>query len=435
MPTTTVPILDDLRWRGLLHQSTDEPGLAAHLAARSRSVYCGFDPTADSLTIGNLVPLTMLRHFQLRGHRPVVVLGGATGRIGDPSGKEAERSLRTDAEIEANLARQRRIYEALLDLDGPAGAIIVDNHEWFRGIGFIEALRDIGKHFSVNQMIQRDSVRDRLAREQGISYTEFSYMLLQAYDFLHLFRSENVTVQMAGSDQWGNIVSGADLVRRVEGHAEDGGPLVFGLTAPLVTRADGGKFGKTEAGAVWLSADRTSPYAFSQFWLNTDDADAIRYLKLFTLLDHAELEAIAEAHAAAPHERAAQRRLAREVTARVHGTDAADRAEQAARALFSGDVAELDRDALRDVFADVASSEHSRADLEGEGASLVDVLAQTTLAKSKAEARKHLAGGAISVNGTRVDDPERRLTTRHLLHGETICLRRGKKTWHVTRWS
>jgi tyrosyl-tRNA synthetase len=435
-PTMTHDLINELTWRGLLYQTTDEDRLRAHLAAERRTVYCGFDPTADSLTIGNLVPIMLLAWFQRLGHRPVVVLGGGTGMIGDPSGKEAERQLRTLDEIRANMEGQRRIFERLLDFDAPdTAAVMVNNHDWLGELGWIEALRDIGKHFSVNQMVQRDSVRERLEnREQGISYTEFSYILLQAYDFLLLYRKHGVTVQAAGSDQWGNIVSGVDLIRRLEGHGRDGTPLAFGLTAPLVTKSDGGKFGKTESGAIWLTDDRTSAYAFYQFWLNASDADVLPWLRIFTFLDHDEIEALERAHAEAPHRREAQRALARAVTALVHGTAAAERAEAAARALFSGAVAELDLATLEEAFADVPASEHAREELAGEGIALLEVLPTTSLVASKGEARKLLKAGALSVNGT-VVALEKRLTPSDLLHDRVILLRRGKKTWHLVRWS
>ena len=434
-------VLHQLEWRGQLYQTTDLDSLRAHLAGADpasggRGVYCGFDPTADSLTIGNLVPIMLLRRFQRDGHTPFVLLGGATGLIGDPSGKEAERALRTPEEIESNIAGQRRIFERLLDFDPsrPNAARMVNNYDWFKGIGFIEALRDIGKHFSVNQMIARDSVRNRLDREQGISYTEFSYVLLQAYDFLHLFRAEGVTIQAAGADQWGNIVSGADLIRRAEGADESGNPRSFGMTAPLLTKSDGGKFGKTESGAIWLSDDRTSPYAFYQFWINADDADVFNYLRIYTDLERDDVDALEKRHTAAPHEREAQRTLAREATRLVHGAEAVERAEAATAALFSGDVAGLDLETLREVFADVASSEHDKADIPVEGLALVDLVALTTLAKSKREAKEFLSGGAISLNGRKVGI-EDRLTVDGLLHGQIALLRRGKKSWHVTRWA
>jgi tyrosyl-tRNA synthetase len=421
-------LFDDLAYRGLIHQETDGPGLRQHAAAARRSVYGGFDPTASSLTIGNLVPILMLRHFQAAGHRPVVVMGGGTGLIGDPSGKEAERTLRTQEEIAANIAGQRPIFERLLDFSGPSAATIVNNADWLEPLSFVHALRDIGKHFSINMMIQKDSVRRRLEeREQGISYTEFSYMLLQAYDFQHLYDAHNVTIQVAGSDQWGNIVAGIELVRRTR-RVE-----LFGLTAPLVTKADGGKFGKTEAGAVWLTKDRTSPYGFYQFWLNTLDADVPRYLKLFTTLPRGEIEPLLAEHVREPGARAAHRALAAHLTELVHGREARDHAEAASRALFSGDVHGLPRDTLDEVFANAPSTEHALSELAGEGVLLIDLLVQTAVAKSKREAREFLSTGAVSVNGERAD-AEARLVPGQLLHGSIALIRRGKKTWHVTRW-
>ncbi|MBL8991490.1 MAG: tyrosine--tRNA ligase [Phycisphaerae bacterium] len=428
-------LIDELTWRGLKHQATDEDGLRAHLAAGTRLIYAGFDPTADSLTVGNLVPIMMLRHVQRAGHRPVVLMGGGTGLIGDPSGKSAERDLQSPERVEANILGQRRIFERLLDCSGPLGAPIVNNADWLGRLGYIEVLRDVGKHFSVNQMVQRDSVRTRLeGREQGISYTEFSYMILQAYDFLHLFRSMGVTVQFGGSDQYGNILSGCDLIRRAvfrTGEA-DAGPQAYGLTAPLVTRADGGKFGKTERGAVWLTADRTSPYAYYQFWLNAADADAGRFLRIYTLCTREQIEAAEAEQARDPGARPAQRLLAREATALLHGRDEMLRAEAAAGALFKGDLASLDRATLDEALGAAPTSDHARPLLAGDGVPLAEVLA-TTLCRSKSEARQALTEGSVSVNGRKAA-ADARLTVADLLHGEVIALRRGKKHWHVTRW-
>ena len=421
-------LFDDLAYRGLIHQETDRDGLRRHAAEGPRLVYAGFDPTASSLTIGNLVQVLLLRRFQDAGHRPVVVMGGGTGLIGDPSGKEAERLLRTPEEIEANVAAQRPIFERVLRFDGPAAAQIVNNADWLTKLSFVEALRDIGKHFSVNMMIQKDSVRRRLEeREQGISYTEFSYMLLQAYDFQHLYDAKNVTIQIAGSDQWGNIVAGIELARRVR-QVE-----LFGLTAPLVTKADGTKFGKTEAGAVWLSASHTSAYAFYQFWLGTLDQDIERYLKIFTLFPEEKISELLSEHARDPGGRAAHRALAAHVTELLHGSAGREQAEAAAKALFSGDVAGLDAATLEEVFASAPSTEHALASLAGEGLSLVEVLVQANVAKSKREARELLASGAVAVNGARVavDDA---LRAEQLLHGCIALVRRGKKTWHVARF-
>lgn len=430
--TARPDFLDEIAWRGLLHQCTDEAGLRHHFATGSRRAYAGFDPTADSLTIGNLVPITALAHLQRAGHTPVVVMGGGTGLIGDPSGKSAERLLMTRERVEANVSSQRRIFEALLDFSGPSAAVIVNNADWLCGLGYLDVLRDVGKHFSVNMMIQKESVRERLHnRDHGISYTEFSYMILQAYDFWHLHNQMGVTLQMGGSDQWGNIVCGADLIRRM---AHDHSVETFGLTCPLVTRSDGGKFGKTEAGAIWLTADRTSPYAFYQFWLNAADDDAVRFLRLFTFLPREEIDALAAAHASNPGAREAQRTLARHVTARLHGQSEADLAERASQALFSGDIAGLPPATLEQALAGAPSSDHPRDRLAGGGVSLLDLLLETGLAKSKREAREFLASGSVSVNGT-VAGGDRTLTTGDLLHGRFLALRRGKKTWHLSRWS
>jgi len=436
--------LDEIRWRGLAHQVTDDPGLEAHLASGTRRAYAGFDPTADSLTIGNLVPIMLLVHFARAGHEPVVVMGGGTGLIGDPSGKEVERQLLTPERVEQNVDRQRAIFESVFKGAGLEPPTIVNNQDWLGPLGFIEVLRDVGKHFSVNMMIQKESVRARLhEREHGISYTEFSYMILQAYDFAHLFAEHGVTIQMGGSDQWGNIVAGADLIRRMEtreaasesapGEPVGSDPLAFGLTAPLVTRSDGGKFGKTETGAVWLTPERTSPYAFYQFWLNAADQDVPRYLRLFTLLTQQEIEELERRHAENPGAREAHRTLALEATALVHGREQAEQAKGAARALFSGEVAGLSEGTLEEVFAGVPSSECAKSDLQGPGADLVELLAEIGLAQSKRQAREFLSAGSVSVNGRRVG-LDARLTSADLLHGSMIALRRGKKTWRLTRW-
>lgn len=423
--------LDELNWRGLLYQTTAGDELVKHLSTPGRVAYCGFDPTSDSLTIGNFIQIKLLMHWQQTGHKPIVVVGGGTGLIGDPSGKDAERQLMTREQVEANVACQRRIYEKLLDFNpsNPNAAVIVNNADWLCQLNFVDVLRDVGKFFSVNTMIQKESVRERLhGREQGISYTEFSYMILQAYDFLHLRRTMNCTVQTAGSDQYGNIVAGIDLIRR-----EFGPEQAFGITSPLVKAASGKKIGKTEKGAVWLSADRTSPYAFYQYWINVDDQDVDSFLRWFTLTNQDQVEDIMRQHEPEPHLRIAQRELARHMTRLVHGATELNRVEVASQALFSGDVRSLDEKMLGEVFADVPHSTHPKTMLEGEGAPLVEVLAQTTLASSKREAREHLSGGAVAVNGQRVT-PDHRLTMADLLHGRSILLKRGKKHWHATKW-
>jgi tyrosyl-tRNA synthetase len=437
--------LADMVARGLVNQTTNDAALAAHLsdasAGASRRAYVGFDPTADSLTIGNLVGIMTLARFQRAGHTPVALMGGATGLIGDPSGKSSERTLSSRDEIAARVDRIRRIFDGgeLFDSSVTANRLqIVNNIDWLGSMGFLDALREIGKHFSVNMMIQKDSVKERLTnRDQGISYTEFSYMLLQAYDFYWLHQHQGVTLQMGGSDQFGNIVVGMDLIskkRNAAGLAGDAQtPDAFGLTWPLVTKADGTKFGKSESGAVWLSADRTSPYAYYQFWLNSADADVGKLLGFYTFLPPEQIADIAVRHAANPGAREAQRTLAREATRILHGPTELARAEAAAGALFSGDLRALDAGTLGEVFAAVPATTHDRTLLAGDGAALLDVLAMTSLVKSKSEARQFLADGSIAINGEKAD-PTRRLTSADVLPGGIIALRRGKKNWHITRW-
>ncbi|MCC6951334.1 MAG: tyrosine--tRNA ligase [Phycisphaerales bacterium] len=422
--------LAELRRRNLIHQATDEAGLIAHLAGGRRKAYIGFDPTADSLTVGNLVPIMLLARFQRCGHTPVVLMGGGTGLIGDPSGKFAERQLMTRERVAANVEAQKKIFSRVIDFGG-GRAELVNNLDWLGPLTFLDALRDVGKHFSVNAMIQRDSVRDRLHnRDQGISYTEFSYMILQAYDFLHLFEKGGVTLQMGASDQWGNIVAGLDLISRRNPAAP---AAAFGLTTPLITKADGGKFGKSESGAVWLSPDRTSPYAFYQFWLNAADADIPKFILTYTLWSRGETEAVIAAHAANPAAREANRKLARHMTELLHGPTEADAAEAAAGALFAGDIAALPPAVLEEALASAPSSTHDKASL-GAGVPVVDLLVTVQLAQSKREAKEFLASGSVTVNGRKVG-PEDRVATSDLLHGRVIALRRGKKNWHVTRWA
>ena len=373
--------------------------------------------------------MKLLAHWQRAGHRPVVLMGGGTGLIGDPSGKSAERQLMTPEVVAHNVSRQRAIFERVLDFSqqSTCAATVVDNGDWLRTLGYLDVLRDVGKHFSVNQMIMRDSVKSRLEeREQGISYTEFSYMILQAYDFLHLFRTMGCTVQLGGADQWGNIVSGIDLIRRMEqGEA-------YGITNPLVTKADGGKFGKSEKGSVWLTADRTSPFRFHQYWLNTADADVVRFLKWFTFLPQDRVAELERSAAERPQEREAQRALANEMTEIFHGATERGNAEAAGRALFAGELAELDARTIEEIAEDLPCTVLEPGELGGEGVLLADVLVRTTLAASKREARDFLQAGAVLVNGTKAA-ADARLTPRDLLHGSVALLRRGKKNWHAIR--
>ncbi|MEM7195896.1 MAG: tyrosine--tRNA ligase [Pseudomonadota bacterium] len=426
---------DELSWRGLLHQTAGNE-VEDHIATPGRVAYCGFDPTADSLTVGNFLAIKMLMHWQRSGHQPIVVMGGGTGLIGDPSGKDSERTLQTFDQVEHNISLQRKIFEQLLDFDDSKNnhAILVNNYDWLKELSFIEALRDIGKHFSVNQMIQRDSVKDRLTnRDQGISYTEFSYMLLQAYDFLHLFQHHNCTVQVAGSDQYGNIVSGMDLIRRQCG-TEAAPAHAFGITNKLVTKSDGTKIGKSAGNAVWLSADKTSPYRFYQFWLNTDDADVVKFLKWFTFLSETEINDLEHSHLESPHQRQAHRALAEHMTELVHGDSALNNAVSASEILFGkGDLDAVDERTLGELFEGVPSREESKQLLGSDQASIIGILVGCGLAESNSRAREFLNNGAVTVNGKKAT-METVLSAEDLLHGHTILLRRGKKNWAVTRW-
>ncbi len=416
----------DLQARGLFHQMTD-PTLPDVLAKGPVTAYAGFDPTASSLHVGSLLPLMGLARLQRAGHAPIAVMGGGTGMIGDPSGRSSERNLLTAEQIDENLAGIRPQIERILDFSGSNPARIVNNLEWLGKLELVGFLRDIGKHFSVNAMIQRDSVQLRLnTREQGISYTEFSYALLQAYDFLVLHDRFGCTLQIGGSDQWGNITDGKELIRRLRGAD------AYGLTMPLVTKADGTKFGKSESGNVWLDAERTTPFAFYQYWLNADDADVVRYLNFFTFLDRARLDALAEAVRAEPQKREAQRVLATEVTRMMHGDDALARAEKATAVLFGhGELRELDARTIADAFSGSPRTSVPRALLGTPEAGLVAQLAATGLSPSKGQARQAVQQGAVSVNHASVTEVERVLTPDDLLAGRFIVLRRGKKTYHV----
>jgi tyrosyl-tRNA synthetase len=424
----TIDFLSDMQTREVVHQMT-ESDLPSALAQGPVTGYIGFDPSAASLHVGSLLQILALVRFQRAGHRPIAIAGGATGLVGDPSGKDSERELLTAEHIEANLAGIRSQLERYLDFDGPRGAVVLNNHEWLGQLSLIDFLRDVGKHFSVNAMVARDSVRVRLEqREQGISYTEFTYMLLQAYDFVELYRRFGCTLQMGGSDQWGNIVSGADLIRRMHG------TVAHGLTFHLVTRGDGKKFGKSEQGNVWLDPQWTSPYDFYQFWLNADDADALRYLKQFTFLSVAEIDELGEEQARVPERRAAQKTLAEEVTRFVHGADALTRAQNASRALFGGgDWHSLTAQELEEAFRHTPSSTLPRAALGSAEASLASLLASAGLTRGKGQARRDIQQGGVYLNNQRVRDAEHSLDANDLLAGTFAVLRRGKKTYHVVR--
>ena len=414
-------LLTTLERRRLVAQVSDRAGLDAHLASGSRSVYAGFDPTAPSLQVGNLVPLLMLRRFQLAGHRPIAVLGGATGAIGDPSGRTEERALNDAATIEGWVQAIGRQVARFVDTEGDRGALVVNNLEWTRELDVIAFLRDVGKHFSVNAMIQRDSVRYRLEREgSGISYTEFSYVLLQAFDFLHLARRYDCRVQMGGADQWGNIVSGIDLIRRALRKP------AYALSMPLATKSDGTKFGKTAAGSVWLDAGLTSPYAFYQFWVNCSDDEVVNYLRVFTLLGLDEVDEAATAVSERPEGREAQRMLAREVTRLVHGNDGVAAAQRITDALFDGDVRSLGPDDLRQLEQD--GMDCTRVD---PGTGLLAALTAAGLAQSNAAARRLVDANGVRLNGEGVTDSAVRLDREGALFGRYHVVRRGRKSWHL----
>jgi tyrosyl-tRNA synthetase len=429
MPNAGHGLAEELEWRGLVHQMTDPGTLAKALDHDSLTVYGGFDPTADSLHLGNLLQLCSLRRLQEGGHRPIFLAGGGTGMIGDPGGKTEERALLTPERLETNLAGIRSQLERFVDLSEGAG-LLLDNGEWLWQLSLLEFLRDVGKHFTVNQMVAKESVRARLEeREQGISYTEFSYMLLQAYDFLHLHDHHGCTLQIGGSDQWGNITMGVDLIRKLRG------AQAFGLTSPLILRADGTKFGKTESGTnVWLDRQRTSPYQMFQFLLSTDDAVVGTYLRAFTWLSRERIEELDELTANHPEQRVAARELALHVTSLVHGDEDARRAEEASRVLFSPEIASLDLDTLLDVVADSPRTAVPASRFENEGgAGLVELLSETGLCSSKGDARRQIEQGAVRVNNQRIgtDEQDRRLVTADLLHGRLILLSRGQKNRHV----
>jgi tyrosyl-tRNA synthetase len=419
-------LIQDLHARGLIAQTTDANALDELLAKESVRLYCGFDPTADSLHLGHLVPVLVLKRFQLAGHKPIALVGGATGMIGDPSFKATERKLNTPDVIAGWVENIRGQVAPFLDFDGPNAAIMANNYDWFGGMGALEFLRDIGKHFSVNAMIKKESVQQRLQREdQGISYTEFSYSLLQGYDFAELNRRHDCTLQIGGSDQWGNIVAGTDLTRRLNQKH------VFGLTLPLVTKSDGTKFGKTESGAIWLDAKKTSPYAFYQFWLNTADADVYHFLRFFTFLSVDEIDAIEAADKASGQRPEAQRILAEQATELVHGKAALEAARRISQCLFSGSF-----DALSESdFEQLAQDGVPGVALEKSASSLIDALVASKLAKSKSEARGFLQSGSVTVNGNKVDALEHQFSDAERLFGRFSLLRRGKKNYAMINWS
>jgi tyrosyl-tRNA synthetase len=421
-----VSILDELKWRGLVADCTDAAELAKKLTAPI-TLYCGFDPTADSLHAGNLVPLLALRRFQLLGHHPIALAGGATGMVGDPSGRASERQLLTREILDRNIARVKEQLAKLLDFETKQNpARLVDNSTWIAPVSFLDFLRDVGKHFSVNQMVAKESVRARMEdREAGISYTEFSYMLLQAFDFYHLAKESGCELQIGGSDQWGNITAGIDLTRKKLGKS------VYGLTLPLITNADGSKFGKTVAGAVWLNPQKTSVYKFYQFWINTDDRDVVRYLKFFTFLSKEEIEALEQKHLADAGPRTAHRALAKAVTDLIHGPNATAEAIRASEILFGGELKDISEGTFNEIVGEVPTKEIEKSKLAGAGLPLVELLLHAGLCPSKGQARKDIEGGGVNVNNVREANAARAITANDLLFGKHLLLRKGKKNYVV----
>ncbi len=423
--------VEELKWRGMIHDIM--PGTDELLAREMTTAYVGIDPTADSLHIGHLVGVMMLKHLQVSGHRPIVLIGGATGMIGDPSMKNAERNLLDEQTLRHNQECIKKQLSIFLDFSSgePNQAEMVNNYDWMKDISFLGFIRDIGKHITVNYMMAKDSVKKRLSGDarEGLSFTEFSYQLVQGFDFLHLYRTMNCKLQMGGSDQWGNITTGTELIRRIEGGE------AFALTCPLITKADGGKFGKTESGNVWLDANRTSPYQFYQFWLNTSDDDAVKYIKIFTLLKREDVEVLAEEHAKAPHERLLQKRLAEEITVMVHGRDAYDFAVEASQILFGKGTTEtlrkMDDTTLLSVFDGVPVFEVSMQALEL-GVPVLDLLSESSAVfPSKGEARRTIAGGGVSINKEKLESVDTVVNNSALLNGKYILIQKGKKNFYL----
>ena len=421
-----VDILQDLQARGLVQQTTDEAGLTKHLEENQVTLYCGFDPTADSLHIGHLLPVTLLKRFQLAGHRPIALIGGGTGMIGDPSGRNEERSLNTTETVHYFANSLRNQLATMLNFDeGDNAAVARNNHDWLSNLTFIEFLRDVGKHFTVNYMLAKDAVASRI--EHGISYTEFSYMLMQSYDYMKLYEEEGCSLQIGGSDQWGNITAGMEYIRRTR---EDGeGADVFGLTVPLITKADGTKFGKTAGGAIWLDPEKTSPYEFYQFWYNTDDRDVIKFINYFTFLSREEIDEIEKATEADPGARVAQKRLAEEMTTFVHGKESLDQAIKISEALFSGDVKQLTKNEIEQGFKDVPTYAAEKSDI-----GLIDLLVAAKISPSKRQAREDISNGAIYVNGDRNQNLDHIVTGADRLEDTFTIIRRGRKKYFLVHF-
>lgn len=417
-----VNIIDELEWREAINQQTDEEGLRKLVEEKSISLYCGVDPTGDSMHIGHLIPFMMLKRFQLAGHKPVILIGGATGTIGDPSGRQSERSLQTMEQVQANVDALTAQLKKLFMTDGDNQLRMVNNYDWTHQLNVIDFLRDFGKNFSINSMLAKDVVASRL--DSGISFTEFSYQILQSIDFLHLYQNEDVQLQIGGSDQWGNITSGLDLIRKKEGSEAE----AYGLTIPLMLKSDGTKFGKTAGGAIWLDPKKTTPYEFYQFWANTDDRDVIKYLKYFTFLDKATIEALTEKVQTEPHKREAQITLAEEMTRFVHGEEMLEQAKRITAALFSGDIKSLTADEIEQGFKEMPTFEATK-----ESRNIVDWLVDIGIEPSKRQAREDITNGAITLNGDRVNELESEVNADLAIEGRFIIVRKGKKKYHLVK--
>jgi len=416
-------LLEDLKWRGIIYQQTDEEGLKDLLAKEKISLYCGMDPSGDSMHIGHLIPFLTLRRFQNHGHRPIVLVGGATGLIGDPKATE-ERKMQTIEAVEHNVQCLTKQLKQIFNFEGDNGAAMVNNYDWTAPLNIITFLRDFGKHIGINYMLAKDTIATRL--ETGISFTEFTYTILQGMDFKHLYENHDCKLQIGGSDQWGNITTGLELIRKMVGE----GAKAYGLTIPLVTKADGTKFGKTESGAVWLDPEKTSPYEFYQFWINTADADVVKYLKLFTFLSREEIEALEQSVQEEPHIRKAQKALAEEMTRLLHGEEALNQAIKITAALFSGNVKELTAAEIKQGFKDVPSYEHP----SNEEIGLVDLLVAAKISPSKRQAREDVGSGAVSINGDRVTDTEYVLNVEDRIEEQFTIIRRGKKKYFLIHY-
>ncbi len=419
-----VNIIDELQWRDAINQQTDAEGLRELTEQKSISLYCGVDPTGDSMHIGHLIPFMVLKRFQLAGHRPVILIGGATGTIGDPSGRQTERSLQTLDQVQENVDALTAQMKKLFVTDGDNQIRLVNNYDWTHKINVIEFLRDYGKNFSINTMLAKDIVSSRL--ETGISFTEFSYQILQSLDYLHLYQNEDVQLQIGGSDQWGNITSGLDLIRKKEGPESK----AFGLTIPLMLKSDGTKFGKTAGGAIWLDPNKTTPFEFYQFWANTDDRDVVKYLKYFTFLSKEQIDELAEKVQTEPHKREAQKMLAEEMTRFVHGEEMLEQAKRITAALFSGDIKSLTADEIEQGFKEMPTFEATN-----EAKNIVDWLVDLGIEPSKRQAREDINNGAISMNGERISDLGLEVTADLAIGGRFIIIRKGKKNYSLVKMS